>query len=153
MILQTFRPTLAPVGAALTAALALPLAGCIHVRVSASADHAPPARLAGTWEGTGVQSPAGVDAETWPMKLVLDASGDGAVSYPTLGCGGPLTRIGRRGETIRFNEVITYGMDKCVKGGTVTLVPAGGKLFWYWTGENSEDPEMTAAAVLTRTGD
>lgn len=41
------------------------------------------------------------------------------------------------------------GMDKCIKGGTVTLVPANGKLFWFWTGEKSEDPSV----VLTRTGD
>lgn len=138
--------------AALAIAAAFPLTACIHVEVLTGRD-AGPGALAGTWEGVGVQSPAGETAETWPMRVVIDRAGDGAVSYPSLGCGGAMTRVGRRGDAVRFNEVITYGLDKCVKGGTVTLVPANGKLFWFWTGENSEDPEVNASAVLTRTGD
>jgi len=126
------------------------LAGCLHIEVRSGPSAA---SLLGTWEGTGVQSPAGSTAETWPMRLVISEGGDGAVSYPSLECGGALTRVGRRGDGVRFNEVITYGHDNCIKGGTVTLVPVNGKLFWYWTGENSEDPEVNASAVLTRKGD
>jgi len=139
--------------AALVLALALPAAGCIHVSVRATAEPAHATPLKGVWEGVGVQHPAGATAETWPIRLVLNAEGDGAVSYPSLNCGGPMTRIGRDGDAIRFNEVITYGAETCIKGGTVTLIRKGDRLFWYWTGENSNDPEVSAAAVLVRTGD
>jgi len=133
------------------AALSVLTASCAHFQnVGAAATR--PRAMAGTWEGTGIQSPADQDP-AWPMRIVLNAEGDGAVAYPTLNCGGPLTRVGPGRGGVVYREVITYGAEACITGGTVTLVPANGKLFWYWTGENSNDPEVNASAVLTRTGD
>ena len=87
------------------------------------------------------------------MRIVLNPQGDGAVSYPSLNCGGPLTRVGAGRGGVVYREIITSGLDTCISGGTVTLVPVNGNLFWYWTGENSDDPEVNASAVLTRTRD
>ncbi len=136
---------------AAAAAVSVLTASCAHLESLGLAATGPGA-MAGTWEGTGIQSPAEQDP-AWPMRVVLNAQGDGAVAYPTLDCGGALTRVGPGRGGVVYREVITYGADNCIKGGTVTLVPANGKLFWYWTGEHSEDPEVNASAVLTRTGD
>jgi hypothetical protein len=136
---------------ALVAALSVMTASCAHLE-SLAGPALRPGALAGTWEGTGIQSPAD-DNPSWPMRLVLDAGGDGVVSYPSLNCGGTLTRVGPGRGGVVYREVITQGVETCISGGTVTLAPANGKLFWYWTGENSDDPEVNASAVLTRTGD
>ncbi len=136
---------------AAVAALSVVAASCAHFQSLPTAATRP-AAMAGTWEGTGIQSPSD-DDPAWPMRIVLNAEGDGAVAYPTLECGGPLTRVGPGRGGVIYREVITSGADKCIVGGTVTLVPVNGKLFWYWTGENSDDPEVNASAVLTRTGD
>lgn len=133
------------------AAVSILTASCAHLESLASGATRP-AAMAGTWEGTGVQSPA-IDTSSWPMRIVLDPGGDGSVTYPSLNCGGPLTRVGAARGGVVYREVITHGAETCISGGTVTLVPANGKLFWYWTGENSDDPEVNASAVLTRTGD
>lgn len=125
-------------------------ASCAHLEALTSTA-TQPATMAGVWEGVGIQSPA-EDTPSWPMRIVLDPRGDGAVTYPTLNCGGPLTRVGRRGEGVVYREAITTGAENCISGGTVTLIPANGKMFWYWTGENSDDPEVNASAVLVRTG-
>ncbi len=136
---------------AAVAALSVLTASCAHFQSLPTAATRP-AAMAGTWEGTGIQSPSD-DDPSWPMRIVLNAQGDGAVSYPSLNCGGPLTRVGAARGGVVYREVITSGLDTCISGGTVTLVPVNGKLFWYWTGENSDDPEVNASAVLTRTGD
>lgn len=132
-------------------ALSVLTASCAHLQ-SLSSAATRPAAMAGTWEGTGIQSPAD-DDPSWPMRIVLNPQGDGAVSYPSLNCGGPLTRVGAGRGGVVYREIITSGLDTCISGGTVTLVPVNGKLFWYWTGENSDDPEVNASAVLTRTRD
>ena len=109
--------------------------------------------MAGTWEGTGLQEPSD-GAEAWPLRVVLNKDGDGAIAYPTLGCGGPLTRLRSIGNTVVYREVITYGADTCIAGGTITIVNGGqGKLFWYWTGEGTAEPEVSATAVLKRVAD
>jgi hypothetical protein len=108
-----------------------------------------PQAMAGTWEGLGVQAPV-AGQESWPVRITLDARGDGAIAYPTLECGGPLTRLRSIGNTVVYREVIAYGAERCMAGGTVTVVADRGKLFWYWTGEATEEPEVAAAAVLTR---
>lgn len=135
---------------AVVAALSVLTASCAHLE-GLSRPATLPSAMAGTWEGTGIQSPS-IDDPAWPMRIVLDAQGDGTVSYPSLNCGGPLTRVGAARGGVVYREVITHGAETCISGGTVTLVPANGKLFWYWTGENTDDPEVNASAVLTRTG-
>jgi hypothetical protein len=138
-------------------ALALMLAAslttsCVHVEVMTGPTGRTSA-MAGIWEGTGVQSPVGLTAETWKVRMAVNARGEGAVSYPGLECGGVLTRVRSHGHSVEYREVITSGVDNCVNGSTVTVIPAKGLLFVYWTGEGSDDPEVNASAVLLRVGD
>lgn len=109
--------------------------------------------MAGTWEGTGLQTPSD-GTEAWPLRVVLNKDGDGAIAYPSLECGGALTRLRSIGNTVVYREVITYGADTCIAGGAITIVNGGqGKLFWYWTGEGTAEPEVSATAVLKRVAD
>lgn len=134
--------------AALALATSLTTA-CVHIEIDAGSS--PRAATAvGTFEGTGVQSPVGVTAETWKVRMVVNARGDGTVSYPGLECSGVLQRLGSRGHAVAYREVITTGQDNCINGSTVTVIPAKGMLFVYWTGEGSDDPEVNASAVLLR---
>jgi len=110
-----------------------------------------PEALAGSWEGMGVQVPSDGEA-AWPLRMVLTRGGDGSIDYPTLSCGGSLTRLRSIGNTVVYREVITHGAETCIEGGTITIVNGKGKLFWYWTGEGTTDPEVSAAAVLKRVG-
>lgn len=126
--------------------------GSLYACATVAGVAARPAAMAGTWVGEGVQTPVEPDSR-WPLRVVLNPAGDGAIAYPTLGCGGPLTRLRSIGNTVVYREVITYGADTCVVGGTVTMVRDGGRLFWYWTGDGTDEPEISATAVLRRVGD
>ncbi|MCC7272261.1 MAG: hypothetical protein IT561_06295, partial [Alphaproteobacteria bacterium] len=44
----------------------------------------------------------------------------------------------------------TQGVGACVDNGTVGLRTKSGKLLWYWTGEDTNQPEGAASAVLFR---
>lgn len=110
-----------------------------------------PLALAGTWEGMGVQVPS-EDGAAWPLRMTLNPRGDGVIAYPTLHCGGSLTRLRSIGNTVMYREVITFGAETCIEGGTITIVNGRSKLFWYWTGEGTAEPEVSAAAVLKRVG-
>jgi hypothetical protein len=129
--------------AAAVAVLSLSAAGC------GDAHGASDQAVAGTWEGMGVQTPDS-DAPRWPLRVVLDVRGGGTIAYPTLQCGGTLTRLRSLGHTVVYREIITYGADTCIEGGTVTVVKGQDRLFWYWTGEGTAEPQVSAAAVLMR---
>ena len=100
---------------ALVAALSVMTASCAHLE-SLAGPALRPGALAGTWEGTGIQSPAD-ENPSWPMRLVLDAGGDGVVSYPSLNCSGTLTRVGPGRGGVVYREVITQGVETCISGG------------------------------------
>lgn len=100
------------------------------------------AQSAGAWEGIGFQVDAGGQQSEWTMRVTMDAKGRAEVSYPTLGCAAVWTRVGED----TWREKITKG--DCVDGGTVALFSKPGRLFYYWTGEGTEAPGVSASAVL-----
>jgi hypothetical protein len=102
--------------------------------------------IIGQWAGLVLQNEP---SETYPVTLTINADGSGRIDYPMLGCGGDLTRERRNGDVIYFRERITYG-DHCITNGTVGVYPRGRRLIWFWTGEGSSFPGMSASAVLTR---
>ena len=88
--------------------------------------------LVGIWEGRGTQYPPGRDP-SWSIVMTINAS-DGAIQYPSLSCGGTLTQLSRDGNSAQFRETITYGKDRCIDGGTITVRLASGRLSWVWHG-------------------
>jgi hypothetical protein len=123
--------------AAVIAALALPVA--LSAQTSAL-----------TWTGLGLQAGTGGAVETWTIRLTLNADGSASIAYPSLNCGGSLTRLRSDGDLTEYRETLTYGLDKCVNLGTVGVLPRAGTLIWYWTGENTTSPGDVATAVLRR---
>lgn len=94
----------------------------------------PFAKVAGAWEGTGLQDHGG----TWKIVMVLQhsaAAGQviGKIDYPSLSCGGKLLHKASPPGQYRFEEVLTYGKGNCIDGGTIQVWPVGDrKLRWYW---------------------
>lgn len=104
--------------------------------------------LTGTWVGNGHQSPAGAAGADWSIAMTINDSG-ASIDYPSLSCGGSLTQISRDDSSAEFRESITYGQDKCVDGGTITVRFFKGNLSWVWVGQADGQP-YNAVAVLTR---
>jgi hypothetical protein len=104
-----------------------------------------------TWTGLGLQAGAAGAVETWTIRLTLNADGTVAIAYPSLNCGGVLTRLRSNGDLTEYRETLTYGLNNCVNLGTVGVLPRAGALIWYWTGENTTSPGIVATAVLRRT--
>jgi hypothetical protein len=104
--------------------------------------------LAGTWVGDGHQSPAGVAGADWSIAMTIN-DGGASIDYPSLGCGGSLTEISRDDTSAQYRESITYGQDKCVDGGAITVRYVNGNLAWSWFGQASGQ-QYNAIAVLTR---
>ena len=48
-------------------------------------------------------------------------------------------------------DVSTF-LNESIAGGAVTIVRGEDKLFWYWTGKGTAEPQVSAAAVLSRVG-
>jgi len=104
--------------------------------------------LAGTWRGTGHQSPAGKAGADWSIEMTI-GDGGGSIKYPSLSCGGSLTQISRDATSAQYRESITVGRNACIDGGTVTVRLFNGNLSWTWIGQ-SGGKQYNAIAVLTR---
>ncbi|UVK46119.1 hypothetical protein BPNPMPFG_001727 [Mesorhizobium sp. AR07] len=104
--------------------------------------------LTGTWVGSGHQSPAGDAGADWSIAMTIN-DGGASIDYPSLGCGGPLSQTSRDNTSAEYHESITYGRDKCIDGGTVTVRFFKGNLSWTWVGQADGQP-YNAVAVLTR---
>jgi len=102
----------------------------------------------GIWVGNGHQSPAGAAGADWSIAMTVSDSG-ASIDYPSLGCGGSLTQISIDDSSAEYRESITYGQDKCVDGGTITIRFFKGNLSWVWVGQADGQP-YNAVAVLTR---
>ena len=115
--------------------------------VAVAASHALAADpLVGVWEGRGTQNPPGRDP-SWSIVMTINAK-DGAIQYPSLSCGGTLTQLARDGNSAQFRETITYGRDRCIDGGTITVSVANGSLSWTWRGV-SGGTQYDASAEVT----
>ena len=101
-----------------------------------------------SWVGTGVQSERGMRPMRWTIRLAFDRDGNGRIAYPSLACGGSLTRLRVVGRVAEFRERIRYGRRICVDNGTVKIVTHGNRLSWRWTGEHTRFPGMRARATL-----
>lgn len=104
--------------------------------------------LDGTWVGSGHQSPAGASGGDWSIAMTI-SQGNSSIDYPSLGCGGSLAEISRDDTSAEYRESITYGLDKCINGGTITVRYVNGSLAWTWFGEASGQ-QYNAIAALTR---
>lgn len=104
--------------------------------------------LSGSWVGSGHQSPAGATGADWSIAMTINDSG-ASIDYPSLGCGGSLSQTSSDETSAEYHESITYGQDKCIDGGNVTVRFFKGNLSWTWTGQADGQP-YNAVAVLTR---
>ena len=88
--------------------------------------------LTGSWDGTVTQYGPGTHRGTYEAKMALDGK-TGTIDYPSLGCGGKLVFIELRGSAYAYRERLSYGIDRCVNYGLVTVVRTEGGLQWEWT--------------------
>src|ERR1700744_4335203 len=102
--------------------------------------------LVGVWEGRGTQSPPGY-APDWSIVMTINPK-DGSIAPPSLNCGGTLTQLSRDDNSAQFREAITYGKDRCIDGGTITVKLAAGRLSWSWNG-TVNGTQYTASAQVT----
>ncbi|WP_111833575.1 serine/threonine-protein kinase [Actinomadura madurae] len=108
-----------------------------------------PQRYAGTWTGRLTQN----DGKVFSARLVLPAGGAaGSIAYPEQNCSGSEIYLGESGGTLRFRERITFGTERCVDTGTLTLTPeAGGdRLMFRYVGRSSNGREWTVVGPLSR---
>lgn len=117
------------------------------ILVSGQPASAQSATVFGHWSGLGLQVGEGA-SETWTISLALHADGSGQIDYPTLHCGGALTLERESGGVALYREHITYGMH-CVDNGQIGVFEQSGRLMWFWTGEGTAYPGMSASAVLS----
>ncbi|HEY5347241.1 MAG TPA: hypothetical protein VIJ72_03540 [Rhizomicrobium sp.] len=101
--------------------------------------------IAGAWQGLALQPSGNGKSETWTITMKIDATGNGTIDYPSLNCGGTLTRLPSSGDVVEFHEKLTYGLQKCVDDGTDGVRLKEGKLIWYWV-----KGSFAASAVLFR---
>ncbi|MER9392882.1 MULTISPECIES: hypothetical protein [unclassified Mesorhizobium] len=92
------------------------------------------AGLNGVWTGSGHQSPAGAAGADWAIAMTI---------------GGSLTQISRDDSSAEYRENISYGQDKCIDGGGITVRFFKGNLSWTWVGQADGQP-YNAVAVLKR---
>jgi hypothetical protein len=105
--------------------------------------------IEGRWHGLGAQRsiPAGFDLE-YTVCIALDGE-SGTIDYPSLACGGSLTRLSRDQTGTVFRERITYG--NCVDGGEVTVDLVKDKLSFTWLGTHKHI-SLSVVALLNRVG-
>ena len=98
------RPPPSPSGTAPTANAVRPARGAVETY-----------GLSGIWSGIGTQ-----EGLSWTVEVTL---GDQAASsrYPTLQCGGELDPISASATRLEYLERITFGLSRCVSGGTIVL--------------------------------
>jgi hypothetical protein len=108
----------------------------------------PLAKSSLAWTGLGTQTQRGMQPSYWRIKLVFDRAGNARIDYPSLHCGGALTRLGQAGNVTKFREHIRYGRTTCIDNGTVTTWRRGNRLMWRWTGELTREPAIKAKATL-----
>lgn len=98
----------------------------------------------GEWNGTGNQANT---KSSWSIRLIVKSLVQSyIIQYPSLKCGGHWTQTSLTPTSATFTEQITYGVDKCVNGGSVTLrkLSATQAQFDYAGGD------ATASGTLTR---
>jgi hypothetical protein len=117
-------------GKSATSALILGMSSALFLLfISVSMGHAED--LVGEWSGTVYQTGPENATSTYPAKMVLKGA-SGNMDYETLQCGGQLIFVIKTGGLYYFRESITYGKEKCIDGGMVTVEPGGNSVQWSW---------------------
>lgn len=102
----------------------------------------PTAWMQGSWSGTGVQSNS---SSSWSMQLTVSGNSY-SIAYPSLGCGGTWSLNNTGAGVANFIEHISYGRDKCIDGGAVTVGRlSASQMQFRWEGQG-----VTAGATLVR---
>ena len=131
---------------------------CLFTGVAAAHAQSTTDWMVGTWTGTGSQTGTG---SHWSMSLTVQRQGANLnykIDYPSLNCGGYWTLIDATPAKVSFTEHITYGRDKCVDLGAVTIAefdkapdsPVVGRMAFRWVGTQPNEQSDYADAVLTR---
>lgn len=98
---------------------------------SCQAEHEPEPlinRFFGLWEGVGNQD----NNSVWNIEISISPT-QYLIDYPSLSCGGTLEFIKEIDQSILFREVLTYGTDSCISGGTAALtIDSPNKLLFDW---------------------
>lgn len=119
-------------------------------KVAKKAAKAPASPLFGTWTGNAIQVGR---AGGYPLTITISAK-SAETDYPSLNCGGTLTKVGTKGDDSFFVETITRGgfdpaSSKGCLSGTVTLVKAGDQMIWGWIGTFGGKP-VVAYSTLSK---
>lgn len=92
----------------------------------------------GSWDGNVFQR--GSRPYTVFMSLHADhgSTSIGEISYPELDCGGRLELVAASSGVLQVNEILTYGLSKCVGGGIIVIeMSSSNRARWRWTNGNS----------------
>jgi len=102
-------------------------------------------KTTGSWSGEMRQIDPTAE-RTYPMTLTIDGK-KGASSYPSLKCGGTLTRVAEaKGYSIYREQVANETGGTCV-GGMIIVTPDAGRLVLGWFTSFEGEP-LLASAVL-----
>jgi hypothetical protein len=93
---------------ALTAAILIGVAMNSVIPSAAAAQSIP----AGTWEGQGFQKSRSGPVVSWSIRLRILQNGNGIIEYPSLNCGGTLTKLPTT-VIAQYREHIDHGKEMC----------------------------------------
>jgi hypothetical protein len=111
-----------------------------------------PDAFVATWSGTGTQVNPAVE---WPVTITITGGGVGDVvgtsDYPGQACGGELILRGATADAIVLTEQLTYGLDSCTDGGTITLSGLDViAVSFDWSGTRADGSASSATGTLDR---
>lgn len=69
----------------------------------------------------------------------------GTIEYPSLRCGGYLTRCRRQGDVVTWTEVYTHNPGTCAPAGVIDGRCDGDTMAWTWTGWERVRTTLTRA--------
>jgi hypothetical protein len=101
----------------------------------------------GTWEGQGFQKNRSGPVMSWSIRLRILQNGNGIIEYPSLNCGGTLTRLPTEA-IAQYREHIDHG-SMCADNGIIEIQVDRDKLLYHWASEGTA-PQMTAVGELSR---
>ena len=111
-------------------------AACLSL-ATATAAFAQAPGLSGSWEGEVTQIGPGTYRGGYAAKMTLNGA-TGNIDYPGLSCGGELRFYERRGQAFAYRERLTYGVERCINAGLVSVTPLdGGAVRWEWSMDSS----------------
>ena len=111
---------------------------------SGSATPEIPSAFSGSWNGTVHQR--GSLGLSFAVQLSLTRGGQsGTVTYPSLGCSGPLTPVSASSQTLVLQQGVVSGQQTCGQG-TITLTQSGGGTLSY-----SFSPQVSGGPATTGT--